>query len=95
MLTPSADVVQSSFPEEQQGEVSGLSRSVSNLGFSFGTAVAGTVLVFGLTTEAWAAAVIALAVIGLGGLAATVRLPRQTDTTPVHVPHSTAPQPHV
>ena len=45
MLTPSVNVVQSSFPEEQQGEISGLSRSVSNLGSSFGTAIAGTILV--------------------------------------------------
>src|SRR6185295_7962639 len=45
MLTPSVNVVQSSFPEERQGEISGLSRSVSNLGSSFGTAIAGTILV--------------------------------------------------
>ena len=45
MLTPSVNVVQSSFPEELQGEISGLSRSVSNLGSSFGTAIAGTILV--------------------------------------------------
>ncbi len=45
MLTPSVNVVQSSFPDEQQGEISGLSRSVSNLGSSLGTAVAGTILV--------------------------------------------------
>ena len=45
MLTPSVNVVQSSFPEEMQGEISGLSRSVSNLGSSFGTAIAGTILV--------------------------------------------------
>ena len=45
MLTPSVNVVQSSFPEEQQGEISGLSRSVSNLGSSLGTAIAGTILV--------------------------------------------------
>ena len=45
MLTPSVNVVQSSFPEEQQGEISGLSRSVSNLGSSFGTAIAGTILI--------------------------------------------------
>ena len=43
MLTPSVNVVQSSFPEQQQGEISGLSRSVSNLGSSFGTAIAGTI----------------------------------------------------
>ncbi|MFF4388056.1 MFS transporter [Streptomyces sp. NPDC001552] len=77
MLTPSVNVVQSSFPEEQQGEISGLSRSVSNLGSSLGTAVAGTILVAGLTSGAYAAAMITLAVIGLVGLAAAVLLPRK------------------
>ena len=43
MLTPSVNVVQSSFPEALQGEISGLSRSVSNLGSTFGTAIAGTI----------------------------------------------------
>ncbi|MFF9010264.1 MFS transporter [Streptomyces goshikiensis] len=76
MLTPSVNVVQSSFPEERQGEISGLSRSVSNLGSSLGTAVAGTILVAGLSTGAYAAAMIALAVIGLVGLAAALLLPR-------------------
>ena len=33
------------FPEEDQGEISGLSRSVSNLGSSLGVAIAGTVIV--------------------------------------------------
>jgi nitrate/nitrite transporter NarK len=45
MLTSSVNVVQSSFPEEDQGEISGLSRSVSNLGSSLGTALVGSVLV--------------------------------------------------
>jgi MFS family permease len=45
MLTPSVNVVQSAFPEDLQGEISGLSRSVSNLGSSLGTAIAGTILV--------------------------------------------------
>jgi MFS family permease len=45
MLTSSVNVVQSSFPDKDQGEISGLSRSVSNLGSSFGTAIAGSVLV--------------------------------------------------
>src|SRR6202012_1053159 len=45
MLTPSVNLVQSAFPEAKQGEISGLSRSVSNLGSSFGTAIAGTILV--------------------------------------------------
>ena len=34
MLTSSVNVVQSSFPDQDQGEISGLSRSVSNLGSS-------------------------------------------------------------
>src|SRR3984957_6834915 len=38
MLTSSVNLVQSSFPDADQGDISGLSRSVSNLGSSFGTA---------------------------------------------------------
>lgn len=75
MLTPSVNVVQSSFGEELQGEISGLSRSVSNLGSSVGTAIAGTVLVAGLTDTAYAAAMIVLAVFALGGLLAASLLP--------------------
>jgi hypothetical protein len=72
MLTPSVNVVQSRFPEELQGEIAGLSRSISNLGSSFGTAIAGTILVSvvasGTTVYAWAMAVLAVfGVIGLGG----------------------------
>ncbi|MET9908736.1 MFS transporter [Streptomyces sp. NPDC006476] len=78
MLTPSVNVVQSSFPEDRQGEISGLSRSVSNLGSSFGTAIAGTILVSGLTKGAYAVAMITLAVAALIGLAAASRLPRTT-----------------
>ena len=55
MLTPSVNVVQSSFPEERQGEISGLSRSVSNLGSCLGTAIGGTILVSGLTSHAYGA----------------------------------------
>ncbi|GGW78115.1 MFS transporter [Streptomyces galilaeus] len=75
MLTPSVNIVQSSFAEDQQGEISGLSRSVSNLGSSLGTAVAGTILVAGLTNHAYAAAMITLAAVGLIGLTAAVPLP--------------------
>lgn len=80
MLTPSVNVVQSAFPEEQQGEISGLSRSVSNLGSSLGTAIAGTILVSGLTTpdRSYALAMIVLALIGIIGLVATMRLPADT-----------------
>ncbi len=75
MLTPSVNVVQSAFPEEQQGEISGLSRSVSNLGSSLGTAVAGTILVSSLSDHAYAAAMIVLAALGLIGFVATLLLP--------------------
>src|SRR5213075_2121367 len=79
MLTPSVNVVQSSFREQQQGEISGLSRSVSNLGSSFGTAIAGTILVADLASgnTSYVLALISLAVIGLAGLGAALLLPAQ------------------
>jgi MFS family permease len=77
MLTPSVNVVQSAFPEEQQGEISGLSRCISNLGSSLGTAVAGTILVSGLTNRSYAASMIVLAIIGISGLGAALLLPTQ------------------
>ncbi|MFF2847004.1 MFS transporter [Streptomyces sp. NPDC058001] len=80
MLTPSVNVVQSAFPENRQGEISGLSRSVSNLGSSFGTAVAGTILVANLTKNAYAAAMATLALAALAGLVTATRLPRTTPT---------------
>jgi hypothetical protein len=69
--------VQSAFPENLQGEISGLSRSVSNLGSSLGTAIAGTILVAGLADagRSYGIAMIVLAFIGLIGLAATFMLP--------------------
>jgi Na+/melibiose symporter-like transporter len=81
MLTPSVNVVQSSFPEEQQGEISGLSRSVSNLGSSFGTAIAGTILVSDLASgnRSYALAMVALAVAGLIGLVAALFLPARLE----------------
>src|SRR5213076_3227171 len=83
MLTPSVNVVQSSFPEELQGEISGLSRSVSNLGSSFGTAIAGTILVsvVALGTRSYAVALLVLVAIGLLGLVAALRLPARIEGT--------------
>jgi MFS family permease len=77
MLTPSVNVVQSSFPEALQGEISGLSRSVSNLGSSFGTAIAGTILVSVIApgNRAYAWAMVALVVFGVVGLGAALLLP--------------------
>jgi MFS family permease len=77
MLTPSVNVVQSSFPEALQGEISGLSRSISNLGSSFGAAIAGTILVAAVSrgNGAYAWAMASLAAIGVVGLGAALLLP--------------------
>jgi MFS family permease len=92
MLTPSVNVVQSAFPENLQGEISGLSRSVSNLGSSLGTAIAGTILVAGLADpqRSYGIAMIVLAFIGLIGLGATIRLPASEPAPGTGVP---GPQP--
>ena len=94
MLTPSVNVVQSSFPEGQQGEISGLSRSVSNLGSCLGTAVAGTILVAGITAtpgRAYGLSMAVLALVGLIGLAAALRLPAKL---PALAPQGAPPQDH-
>jgi MFS family permease len=90
MLTPSVNVVQSSFPEGLQGEISGLSRSISNLGSSLGTAVAGTILVAGLTTpqRSYALAMATLAALGVIGLIAAAFMPRGASQKPVANPSS-------
>ena len=43
--------MKSSFPQKDQGEISGLSRSVSNLGSSLGTAIVGSAPVPSLFPE--------------------------------------------
>jgi MFS family permease len=77
MLTSSVNVVQSSFPDAQQGEISGLSRSVSNLGSSLGTALVGSVMV-AVTLPAGRPYAVALGVMlaaALAGLLLAVALP--------------------
>src|SRR5207247_10501479 len=77
MLTSSVNVVQGSFPEREQGEISGLSRSVSNLGSSLGTALAGSLLVSSLAegNKPFLIALAFISSIGLVGLGAAVLLP--------------------
>jgi MFS family permease len=77
-LTPSVNVVQSAYPEDQQGEISGLSRSVSNLGSTLGTAIAGTILVAGIAEPgaSYGISLLVVGLLGLGGLAAALFLPR-------------------
>jgi predicted MFS family arabinose efflux permease len=79
MLTPSVYIVQSSFAEERQGEIAGLSRSVSNLGSCLGTAIVGITLT---PERSYGLAMIALAVVGLIGLVASVFLPCLTGRRP-------------
>lgn len=84
MLTPSVNVVQSAFPEKAQGEISGLSRSVSNLGSTLGTAIAGTILVANIDAggAAYGSAMGVLAVLGVGGLLAALFIPRKASPEP-------------
>ena len=99
---PSVNVVQSSFPDALQGEISGLSRSVSNLCSCLGTAIGGTILVAGITStpgRAYGLALATLAAIGLIGLVASALLPADlTPATPPPAPetppgHSGQPRP--
>jgi nitrate/nitrite transporter NarK len=88
MLTSSVNVVQSSFPDADQGDISGLSRSVSNLGSSFGTALVGSVLVAVKLPagKPFATALIMMLVFTLIGLVLGVLIPR----TPVEVTEPSA-----
>jgi len=85
MLTSSVNVVQSAFPEQDQGEISGLSRSISNLGSSLGTAIVGSVLVLNLLegNKDFGLALIVMVVFACIGLIAAILIPARR----------TAPQP--
>jgi len=78
MLTASVNVVQSAFPDSDQGEISGVSRSASNLGSSLGTALAGSVLVGASAPgqHPFALALTTLMAIGLLGLLAALFIPK-------------------
>ena len=78
MLTSSVNVVQSSWPDSDQGDISGLSRSVSNLGSSFGTALVGSVMVAVKLPagKPFAVALTMLLVFTLIGLVLGVLIPR-------------------
>jgi predicted MFS family arabinose efflux permease len=91
MLTSSVNVVQSSFPDADQGDISGLSRSVSNLGSSLGTALAGSILIAATfpAGRPYAASIATLAVVALTGLVLAVRIPRAAaGSSPVGEPGS-------
>ncbi|RSM43751.1 MFS transporter [Amycolatopsis balhimycina DSM 5908] len=77
MLTASVNLVQSRFPDSAQGDISGVSRSVSNLGSSVGTALAGSVLAGtpDLGGRSFALALTTLVVVAVAGLVAALLLP--------------------
>jgi MFS family permease len=83
MLTSSVNVVQSSFSDDDQGEISGLSRSVSNLGSSLGTALVGSILVAVKlpSGQPFAVALAVMLVIALIGLVIAVLIPRRRDAS--------------
>jgi MFS family permease len=77
MLTASVNIVQSAFSEDDQGDISGLSRSVSNLGSSLGVAIAGSLVVSSAFsgTEGYGYALIVLGAVAVIGLVAALLLP--------------------
>jgi Na+/melibiose symporter-like transporter len=78
MLTASVNLVQSAWPEKVQGDISGVSRSVSNLGSSLGVAIAGS-LVAGASAsfgKPFALAILVLGIFAMVGWVAALVIPR-------------------
>jgi MFS family permease len=90
MLTASVNLVQSAWPEEVQGDISGVSRSVSNLGSSLGVAIAGSIVAgaSGSFDKPFALAIVVLGVFALVGWVAALLIP---GTTPVETAPEDAP----
>src|SRR4051794_5329222 len=78
MLTAPVNVVQSAWPESVQGDIPGVSRSVSNPGSSLGVAIAGSVLVAATTrgNPPFLTAMIVVGAFALVGWVAALLLPR-------------------
>ena len=78
MLTASVNVVQSAWPEDVQGDISGVSRSVSNLGSSLGVAIAGSVIVAATAggNPPFLTAIVVVGAFALVGWVAALFLPR-------------------
>ena len=78
MLTSSVNVVQSAFPEKDQGDISGVSRSVSNLGSSLGVALAGSVLAASTNPgdKPFALSLVIMTVIAMIGFVAALLIPK-------------------
>jgi hypothetical protein len=77
MLTASVNLVQSAWPEEVQGDISGVSRSVSNLGSSLGVAIAGSIVAgaSGALGKPFAVAIVVLGIFAMVGWVAALLIP--------------------
>ena len=96
MLTSSVNVVQSCFPDRDQGDISGLSRSVSNLGSSLGTALVGSILVVAASGgKQFAVSAGAMVAFALIGLVLAVLIPRGTAPARRQPAENPAPNPTV
>ena len=78
MLTASVNLVQSAWPEKIQGDISGVSRSVSNLGSSLGVAIAGSLIAGASASfgKPFALAIVALGIFAMVGWVAALLIPR-------------------
>ena len=78
MLTASVNLVQSAWPDDVQGDISGVSRSVSNLGSSLGVAIAGSLIATATAdfTQPFAVAIAVLGAFSLAGVVAALLIPR-------------------
>jgi MFS family permease len=74
MLTASVNLVQSAWPEDVQGDISGVSRSVSNLGSSLGVAIAGSIVAgaSGTLGKPFAVAIVVLGAFAMVGWVAAL-----------------------
>jgi predicted MFS family arabinose efflux permease len=88
MLTSSVNVVQSAFSDADQGEISGLSRSVSNIGSSLGTALVGSILVAVKmpSGKPFAAALALMLAVAVAGLLLAALIPRDRGRTARRAP---------
>lgn len=93
MLTSSVNVVQSAFPEKDQGDISGVSRSVSNLGSSLGVALAGSVLAADAFPDnrSFSISIIIMTVIAMIGFVAALLIPKDVQTVEPRAPHPATP----
>lgn len=84
MLTAAVNLVQSSFPDSDQSDISGLSRSISNLGSSLGTALAGSILVAATHPggRPFALSLTTLLVLTVAGLIVSLFIPRRAGPDP-------------